>query len=157
MSGRYLLEIYTKHFTRVFCRRELINVGYCWLWALGAHRLIGGELCRTQIEENHAWVMLDGRHYDSDHPRGVKDVQRLDQVDIGRRFCGETGYHHWWTAAAFLRHWGVARFTRNRRRQLAEVVRATRKELGDVERKELQDEELQRALDGSLQMEAGGH
>jgi hypothetical protein len=151
MEVREGLRLYTKYFQQAFgISKDLINYGHCWLWAMGAQRLVGGVLCRTQIEENHAWLLLDGRHYDSDYPGGVKDVQQLEQVFIGMKFCGETGYYHWKTPSAFLQHWKASRFTKDRRRRLNRAVALTRRAF-------LQEEEAEATLDGSLQMAAGGH
>lgn len=51
-----------------------INQGWCYQFAILLRRLHGGELW---YDNGHAWVKINGRFYDSDHPEGVEDVRSI--------------------------------------------------------------------------------
>jgi|ERR1700687_492648 len=67
-----------KHFEKTWEKRtgenvHDINYGWCYQFALILHRIHGNKvkLCTTY---GHAWVEYDGKHYDSDFPRGTKTM-----------------------------------------------------------------------------------
>jgi hypothetical protein len=50
-------------------RPHNINNGWCYQFALILYCIHGGKvrLCNT---DQHAWIVFEGKHYDSDHPDG---------------------------------------------------------------------------------------
>lgn len=101
-----------------------VNSGDCFLWALIAKKYFPrAELCATDI---HAFVFLDGKYYDSDHPRGIKSWKRLKTI---REYSFDSDYSSFCILSP-------REFRRDWREQWPRNLRKTYKRLGVPLRRE---------------------
>lgn len=62
---------------------NVINSGWCFVWAWLAHLKCGGELwtydepLTMQYRDCHAFIKVGSLYYDSSRPRGVRKMERL--------------------------------------------------------------------------------
>jgi hypothetical protein len=74
-----------------------INMGWCYQFAVVLKRLHGdkAQLC---FDDNHAWVEIDGKYYDSKVIHGTEDVNRLACKRYGavRRYVSEEEFIKVW-------------------------------------------------------------
>jgi hypothetical protein len=73
----------------LYVRRETINWGWCYQFAILMRRLHGkkAKLC---YDQGHAWVKIGKKYYDSDRQDGVTRASQLggaraDHVDVSER------------------------------------------------------------------------
>lgn len=84
-----LTHITEKHFWD-FEDPDVINSGWCYVWAWLAHQYYGGQLMsfdgvrryddRTLLD-GHAFIKIGNLYYDSSRPLGVHEIGRLDFFD----------------------------------------------------------------------------
>lgn len=72
--------------------KRKINYGWCYQFALVLYRVYGGEL--WSAEDDHAWIKVDGKHYDSEHLTGVVDPKKLSYCKP--RIIGEKEFIEFW-------------------------------------------------------------
>lgn len=72
------LRFITKRYFDDFEDPNVINQGWCFVWAWMAHLHTGAELCLYEfrdgahmVDDAHAFVRLEGKYFDSSVPRGV--------------------------------------------------------------------------------------
>jgi hypothetical protein len=129
------LKILTREYLRAY-RRRLgssweINYGDCYRWALLAQRLNGGQLisvtvmCEDTFSEKpdqyiedgtHAFVLIDGKYYDSESPEGVTDWHQLNyfhrhKKSIDNMYGFKYKYRVHPSVRSFKRYWKPNRNT----------------------------------------------
>lgn len=87
------LSFITELYFSDFDDPDVINTGWCFVWAWMAHQHTGAKLYTYElVMDLHALVEIDGRFYDSSAPRGVKP-KRLSRLSIFRAFEEEAEHH----------------------------------------------------------------
>lgn len=66
---------------------KFINYGNCYNWAAAVQILIPDvKLCSDPYNGGHAFVLIDGKYYDSETLGGVKNWQKLKLYSIGNKY-----------------------------------------------------------------------
>lgn len=82
---RSLIDLFVEQWNRRVRRSYdkvsagMINSGWCYQFALAVKK-VWGERCQLWSNCHHAWVEIDDRFYDSNHPAGVDRYEELGRM-----------------------------------------------------------------------------
>lgn len=74
------MSIVTQRYFTDFDDPDVINTGWCYIWAWMAYLHFGPDVQLATYEDSdggHALVIHNGRFYDSSAPQGVEDMEQL--------------------------------------------------------------------------------
>jgi hypothetical protein len=80
-----------------WCRvsRDRINFGWCYQFAILLKRL-HGDKATILSDQGHVWVRIGDKHYDTDHPRGTKNIFEMVTGRGEPREMTEEEVVHFW-------------------------------------------------------------